>query len=82
MAANTEPSTRATVFSLCGQADAAGQIAGGPPIGLIGERASVRAALVATGVLFAPAVALTAAAVRRERPVRDGVLVPGGRPSH
>ncbi len=71
MAAQTETRTRATVFSLNGQVDAAGQILGGPPVGLIGERASIRAALLATGALMLPAVALLAGALRRHGPPRS-----------
>jgi MFS transporter, DHA3 family, tetracycline resistance protein len=43
---NLEPSTRATVLSLNGQANAVGQIAGGPIIGAMGN-ASLRFALIA-----------------------------------
>src|SRR5262245_24110098 len=34
---NTEASSRATVISLSGQVDALGQIAGGPPVGYLGD---------------------------------------------
>jgi DHA3 family tetracycline resistance protein-like MFS transporter len=63
----TEPATRATVYSMAAQVDAAGQIMGGPPVGLIGERATVRAALVCVAAMLAPAVGLFAAALRRSR---------------
>ncbi len=43
---NLEPSTRATVLSLNGQADAVGQIAGGPIIGALGN-SSLQFALIA-----------------------------------
>jgi len=64
--ARTESATRATVFSMAGQMDAAGQITGGPPIGYLGERFAIRAALVATGLILAPAVWLLGTALRRE----------------
>jgi DHA3 family tetracycline resistance protein-like MFS transporter len=70
LVAETEPATRATVFSMVAQVDAAGQIAGGPPIGLLGQGASLRLALAGCGVLSLPAVAFSlAAAVRRGTPV-------------
>ena len=64
--AHTAPATRATVFSITGQADAAGQILGGPPIGLVGERLSIRAGLLAAAALLTPAIGVTAATLRRE----------------
>lgn len=56
---------RATVFSLYGQADALGQIAGGPVIGWIGTIASLRAALTATSGALLPAVPLFLRALRQ-----------------
>lgn len=72
LAARTEPATRATVFSMAAQVNAAGEMAGGPPVGLLGERVSIRAALVGVAVLLAPAAWLFALAVRRNAagPVR------------
>ncbi|MDE3228516.1 MAG: MFS transporter [Chloroflexota bacterium] len=57
---HTEPATRATVLSLEGQADALGQIAGGPAVGAIGAAVSLPAALVVAGLALTPAVALIA----------------------
>jgi MFS transporter, DHA3 family, tetracycline resistance protein len=51
------------------QLDAAGQVLGGPPVGLLGERASVRVALAGTGLLAVPAVLLLARAAVRSRPL-------------
>ncbi len=51
-----DPRVRATVLSIVGQADAFGQIAGGPVIGAIGTARSLRAALVATGAALGPAL--------------------------
>ena len=76
MVAGTESRTRATVFSLNGQLDAAGQTLGGPPVGLVGERVSIRAALVCTGLLAAPAVPLLARALRRTRAGDADLSVP------
>lgn len=63
----SESRTRATVFSLVGQANAAGQVLGGPPVGWIGTRFSIRWALGAAGLVVVPAIALYGVAVRRQR---------------
>jgi DHA3 family tetracycline resistance protein-like MFS transporter len=39
-----------------GQLNAVGQIAGGPPLGAVGNRVSVRGALVVSGLVFAPVI--------------------------
>jgi DHA3 family tetracycline resistance protein-like MFS transporter len=49
---------RATVLSMSGQVDAIGQILGGPGVGVIGNLLSVRAALLASGIILSPALAL------------------------
>ncbi len=60
---------RATVFSLIGQADALGQIGGGPVVGAVGLR-SLRAAMVISGLLLARRSALRQGrhASRRRKP--------------
>jgi DHA3 family tetracycline resistance protein-like MFS transporter len=58
-------SVRATVNSLVGQSDAVGEIAGGPAIGVVGTLSGMRAALVASGLLLTPALALYGRALRR-----------------
>ncbi len=60
---------RATVFSISSQADAIGQIAGGPVIGAIGLVAGLRAAIVVAGAALSPALALYARTLRRDSPV-------------
>jgi DHA3 family tetracycline resistance protein-like MFS transporter len=55
---------RATVNSIASQSDAVGEVAGGPAIGAVGTLVSLRAALVATGLLLTPAIALYARALR------------------
>jgi hypothetical protein len=55
---NIRSEVRATVLSMNGQADALGQVAGGPAIGAIGSAFSIRAALVLSGLLITPALAL------------------------
>jgi DHA3 family tetracycline resistance protein-like MFS transporter len=50
----TDPRERATIFSFDGMVDPIGQIAGGPLVGVIGERFSLRAAMVAVSIIMAP----------------------------
>jgi MFS family permease len=59
-----DSSVRATVNSIASQADAIGEVAGGPVIGAIGTVASLRAALVSAGLLLVPAIGLFARALR------------------
>jgi DHA3 family tetracycline resistance protein-like MFS transporter len=61
----TSSRTRATVLSISSQANALGETAGGPVVGLIGTAFSLRAALVAAGVLLAPVVGLYARTARK-----------------
>ena len=56
---------RATMFSVSGQVDAVGQIAGGPGVGAIGNL-SIRAALLASAFLLTPVLPLYAVAIRRD----------------
>lgn len=60
-----DPRVRATVLSLSGQADALGQIAGGPVIGVVGTVVSLRAAIVAAGAALLPALPLFVRAARQ-----------------
>ena len=53
-----EPRVRATVISMSGQVDAVGQIAGGPAFGTLATAAGTRAAMVAAGLVLAPAALL------------------------
>jgi DHA3 family tetracycline resistance protein-like MFS transporter len=55
---------RATVNSLASQSDAIGEVAGGPGVGVIGNALSLPAALVTSGLLLTPALALYARAIR------------------
>ena len=58
------PEIRATMFSLNGQVNAVGQIAGGPPAGFIGQR-SLRAALLTSGLVQACSLPLLGLSLRR-----------------
>ncbi|MBU2662634.1 MFS transporter [Actinoplanes bogorensis] len=61
----TQPQSRATVFSIVSQADALGQVAGGPPAGFVAQRRAVGAGISVAGLFVVPAVALFALAARR-----------------
>jgi MFS family permease len=60
-----DPATRATVNSMGTQSDAIGQTVGGPPLGIVASAISVPVALVVSGLLRLPALALYARAIRR-----------------
>jgi hypothetical protein len=68
-----DSTVRATVMSIVSQADAVGEWAGGPLMGVIGNVFGVRAALVTGASLLSPAVALYARAVRNRmvEPIPD-----------
>jgi len=55
---NLESTTRATVFSMQAQADALGQIGGGPTIGVVGKFVSIQAALITSTIALIPVVGL------------------------
>jgi DHA3 family tetracycline resistance protein-like MFS transporter len=60
-----DPSVRATVLSIDGQADALGQIAGGPALGAVATAGSLRAALAVAGAILTPALLLFVRAGRQ-----------------
>jgi len=60
-----DPRTRATINSMATQADAVGQAAGGPVLGLSAHFISVPVTLAISGVLRLPALALYVRAIRR-----------------
>jgi MFS transporter, DHA3 family, tetracycline resistance protein len=63
-----ESSVRATALSAWDMFDSAGQILGGPIVGVVGTLASLRIALLAGAAALGPAAACIAAASRRIRP--------------
>ncbi len=65
---NLEPGARATVLSFQSQLGALGEVAGGPPLGLLGRRTSVSIALLGSAVCLLPTVVVLA----RLRPRRGG----------
>jgi DHA3 family tetracycline resistance protein-like MFS transporter len=82
----TDSASRATVFSIQAQADALGQIAGGPPVGVVAQRRSTGSGISAAGLFLLPAVALFSLGVHRyptavPEPERQvGSAVPAGEP--
>lgn len=62
---NLESSTRATVFSMQAQADAFGQVGGGPAIGAVGKFVSLQIALIVSTVALIPAIGLYRKALKR-----------------
>jgi len=65
------PDVRATALSAMGQADAIGQVVGGPAIGAVGTAVSLQAALLTGAALQAPAVGLVVAAGQGAPDERD-----------
>lgn len=63
---NIESRSRATVLSMLSQSDALGQTGGGPFVGWIGSRLSVRASLLASAALLVPILAVFARARGRQ----------------
>ena len=70
-----DSSSRATVLSITNLADSAGEWSGGPALGWVGTRWSVRVALVAGAVLLAPVLLLLGRAARGGR--GDAGVTPG-----
>ena len=71
---HTESNVRATVLSIQGQADAFGQIAGGPVVGAVGLLSSVRLAISLSALLLLPILPvfrLTLNAKRSPNPAPD-----------
>ncbi len=64
---NIESKSRATVLSMFSQSDALGQTGGGPFVGWIGSRWSIRASLVTAALLLTPILGVFARALRRGR---------------
>ncbi len=73
-----EPRVRATVISLAGQVNAVGQIAGGPAFGLLATAAGTRTAMVAAGLVLAPAALLYMRSLRWRGVVVEPSLDPVG----
>ncbi|GAA1626421.1 tetracycline efflux MFS transporter TetA(P) [Kribbella alba] len=68
---NVESRSRATVISMVAQSNAIGQVVGGPPLGALAGRTSLRTALVVSGLILTPIPLL----YLRLRPARTVVPV-------
>ncbi len=55
---NLEPQVRATMFSMCSQANALGQIVGGPILGIIANAISIKTGLLVAGATLIPTLFL------------------------
>jgi DHA3 family tetracycline resistance protein-like MFS transporter len=77
MVVRVDSGVRATALSARDMVDSGGQIVGGPIIGVIGNLASIRAALLAGAVALGPAMGLLALAGRRVRAVYNTPLEAG-----
>jgi DHA3 family tetracycline resistance protein-like MFS transporter len=62
------PSARATMLSMLSQAEALGEVCGGPLLGLVGTLHTVRTALVGAAVVLLPALPLYGQALRDSQP--------------
>lgn len=62
---NIESSVRATILSMMSQSNALGQTAGGPAVGWIGHRLSIRASLIVAGILLAPILVVFGRVLRK-----------------
>jgi len=74
MVTRIAPSVRATALSAKDMFDSAGQIIGGPVIGVIGTLASIRIALLTGAAVLAPAAASIVAASGRIRAQASGTV--------
>jgi MFS transporter, DHA3 family, tetracycline resistance protein len=69
------PGVRATVLSMLGQADALGQVCGGPLLGLVGTLHTVRTALVCAAVVLIPVLPLYGRFLpQRKQPTAETLL--------
>ena len=69
------PGARATVLSMLSQAEALGEVCGGPLLGLVGTRQTVCTALVGAAMVLLPALPLYGQALRRSKQeARDASL--------
>jgi len=64
---NVDSKVRATVFSMCSQANAAGQIVGGPILGWLAVAVSLRLSLVLAGLVLIPTLFLYLYSIKRHK---------------
>ncbi|MEJ2130580.1 MAG: hypothetical protein P8Y95_02920 [Gammaproteobacteria bacterium] len=73
-----EPSTRATLLSMNSQADALGQSAGGPIIGVIAKYVAISVALTISALILLPALAVYRLAFTQRARSNDTEALEGG----
>jgi hypothetical protein len=78
---NIDSRIRATVLSMNGQANALGQIAGGPGIGWVGNAYGIRAAIALAGILLTPSLALIYRTIKRDSLTSDASITPAIEPA-
>lgn len=64
---NVDTKVRATVFSMCSQANAVGQIVGGPLLGFIATAVSLRLSLVLAGMFLIPTLFLYTNSIKNHK---------------
>lgn len=64
---NLRSRIRATGFSMCSQADAVGQIGGGPVLGLVAQAVSLKMSIVLAGLVLIPSVFLYGYSARKHK---------------
>lgn len=64
---NVTSNIRATVFSMCSQADAVGQLIGGPILGIIAGAIAIRASIVAAGLILVPTLFFYAYSIKNHK---------------
>lgn len=71
---NVKSKVRATVFSMCSQANAVGQIAGGPILGLIATAISLRISIVLAGLVLIPTLFLYGYSIKKHKLVESATV--------
>ncbi len=68
---NLKSKIRATGFSMCSQADAVGQIGGGPVLGLIATVVSLKTSMILAGLILIPSVFLYGYSAKKHKLVEQ-----------
>lgn len=64
---NVSSKVRATVFSVCSQANAVGQIAGGPILGFVATTISLRFSMVLSGLILIPTLFIYSYSIKKHK---------------
>jgi DHA3 family tetracycline resistance protein-like MFS transporter len=64
---NVTSNVRATVFSMCSQADAFGQVVGGPILGIIASIIAIRVSIIAAGLILVPTLFFYVYSIRNHK---------------